>query len=71
MTDLKRHRISFSKINFIFIAFLKYLGPKGSNPLKFLQSSNQEHVATCEDVILTEPGGIIQMPRYSHRTTMR
>ncbi|KAF0876160.1 OVCH1 protein, partial [Crocuta crocuta] len=45
-------------------------GPKGSNPLKFLQSSNQEHLATCEDVTLTEPGGIIQIPRYSHRTTM-
>ncbi|XP_058538223.1 ovochymase-1, partial [Neofelis nebulosa] len=45
-------------------------GPKGSKTPKLLQSSNQEHVATYEDVILTEPGGIIQIPRYSHRTTM-
>ncbi|XP_049482626.1 ovochymase-1 [Panthera uncia] len=45
-------------------------GPKGSKTPKLLQSSNQDHVATYEDVILTEPGGIIQIPRYSHRTTM-
>ncbi|XP_065787000.1 ovochymase-1 [Muntiacus reevesi] len=45
-------------------------GPKGSKNTQSLQSSNQEHVATCEDVILTKPTGIIQFPRYFHRTTM-
>ncbi|XP_046922295.1 ovochymase-1 [Lynx rufus] len=45
-------------------------GPIGRKTPKLLQSSNREHVATYEDVILTEPGGIIQIPRYSHRTTM-
>ncbi|KAB0387374.1 hypothetical protein FD755_002330, partial [Muntiacus reevesi] len=45
-------------------------GPKGSKRTQSLQSSNQEHVATCEDVILTKPTGIIQFPRYFHRTTM-
>uniref|UniRef100_A0A8C0PX82 Ovochymase 1 n=2 Tax=Canis lupus familiaris TaxID=9615 RepID=A0A8C0PX82_CANLF len=44
--------------------------PKGSKTAKLLQSSNQEYMATCEDVILTKLGGIIQIPRYSHRTTM-
>uniref|UniRef100_A0A452F1Y9 Ovochymase 1 n=1 Tax=Capra hircus TaxID=9925 RepID=A0A452F1Y9_CAPHI len=43
-------------------------GPKGSKSTQSLQSSNQEHVATCEDVILTKPAGIIQFPRYFHRT---
>ncbi|OWK03926.1 hypothetical protein Celaphus_00014085, partial [Cervus elaphus hippelaphus] len=43
--------------------------PKGSKSTQSLQSSNQEHVATCEDVILTKPTGIIQFPRYFHRTT--
>nr|CAI9694220.1 unnamed protein product [Rangifer tarandus platyrhynchus] len=46
-------------------------GPKGSKSTQSLQSSNQEHVATCEDVILTKPTGIIQFPRYFHRTPMR
>ncbi|XP_059791537.1 ovochymase-1 isoform X4 [Balaenoptera ricei] len=45
-------------------------GPKGSKTTKFLQSSNQEHVTTCDDVILTKPTGIIEIPRYFHRTTM-
>ncbi|TEA33758.1 hypothetical protein DBR06_SOUSAS12810121, partial [Sousa chinensis] len=45
-------------------------GPKSSKTTKFLQSSNQEHVTTCDDVILTKPTGIIQIPRYFHRTTM-
>ncbi|XP_044797237.2 ovochymase-1 isoform X6 [Bubalus bubalis] len=45
-------------------------GPKGSKSTQSLQSSNQEHVATCEDVILTKPAGIIQFPRYFHRTIM-
>ncbi|KAB0347206.1 hypothetical protein FD754_012063, partial [Muntiacus muntjak] len=45
-------------------------GPKGSKSTQSLQSSNQEHVATCEDAILTKPTGIIQFPRYFHRTTM-
>ncbi|XP_055250819.1 ovochymase-1 [Moschus berezovskii] len=45
-------------------------GPKGSKSTQSLQSSNQEHVATCEDVILTKPVGIIQFPRYFHRTIM-
>ncbi|KAI4576414.1 hypothetical protein MJT46_002249 [Ovis ammon polii x Ovis aries] len=43
-------------------------GPKGSKSTQSLQSSNQEHVATCEDGILTKPAGIIQFPRYFHRT---
>ena len=70
---LKGIIISLSKINFIFIAsfFSVFLGPKGSKTAKLLQSSNQEYMATCEDVILTKLGGIIQIPRYSHRTTMR
>ncbi|ELR57200.1 Ovochymase-1, partial [Bos mutus] len=45
-------------------------GPKGSKSTQSLQSSNQEHVATCEDVILTKPAGIIQFPRNFHRTIM-
>ncbi|XP_065744263.1 ovochymase-1 [Phocoena phocoena] len=45
-------------------------GPKSSKTTKFPQSSNQEHVTTCDDVILTKPTGIIQIPRYFHRTTM-
>uniref|UniRef100_A0A8C0I102 Ovochymase 1 n=1 Tax=Balaenoptera musculus TaxID=9771 RepID=A0A8C0I102_BALMU len=45
-------------------------GPKGSKTTKFLQSSNQGHVTTCDDVILTKPTGIIEIPRYFHRTTM-
>ncbi|XP_040092700.1 ovochymase-1-like [Oryx dammah] len=43
-------------------------GPKGSKSTQSLQSSKQEHVATCEDGILTKPAGIIQFPRYFHRT---
>lgn len=71
--DLKRHIISLSKINFIFIAFFfsLFLGPKGSKTTKFLRSSNQEHPGTWEDVILTKPGGILQIPRHSYKTTMR
>uniref|UniRef100_A0A9L0JJV5 Ovochymase 1 n=1 Tax=Equus asinus TaxID=9793 RepID=A0A9L0JJV5_EQUAS len=45
-------------------------GPKSSKTTKLLQGTNQVHVATCEDVILTKPAGIIQIPRYFHRTTM-
>ncbi|XP_057560100.1 ovochymase-1 [Hippopotamus amphibius kiboko] len=45
-------------------------GPKGSKTTQFLQSSNQKHATTCDDTILTKPTGIIQMPRYLHRTTM-
>ncbi|XP_019524515.1 PREDICTED: ovochymase-1 [Hipposideros armiger] len=46
-------------------------GPKDNKITRLLQRSNQEHVATCKDIILTKPVGIIQIPRYSHRTTMR
>ncbi|KAM5251206.1 ovochymase-1, partial [Hipposideros larvatus] len=45
-------------------------GPKDNKITRLLQRSNQEHVATCKDIILTKPVGIIQIPRYSHRTTM-
>ncbi|PNI29444.1 OVCH1 isoform 2, partial [Pan troglodytes] len=34
------------------------------------QSSNREHLVPCEDVLLTKPEGIMQIPRNSHRTTM-
>uniref|UniRef100_A0A8C3WS52 Ovochymase 1 n=1 Tax=Catagonus wagneri TaxID=51154 RepID=A0A8C3WS52_9CETA len=44
-------------------------GPKGSKMTKCLQSSNQEFVATCEEVILTKPAGTIQIPRCFHRAT--
>ncbi|XP_020947785.1 ovochymase-1 [Sus scrofa] len=44
-------------------------GPKGGKRTRFLQSSNQELVVTCEDALLTKPAGIIQIPRYFQRTT--
>ena len=71
-SDLKRHITSLLKINFTSFFFPSlFLGPKGSKSTQSLQSSNQEHVATCEDVILTKPAGIIQFPRYFHRTIRR
>ncbi|KAI2564996.1 OVCH1 isoform 3, partial [Pan troglodytes] len=30
----------------------------------------REHLVPCEDVLLTKPEGIMQIPRNSHRTTM-
>ncbi|KAM9673375.1 LOW QUALITY PROTEIN: ovochymase-1 [Trichechus inunguis] len=45
-------------------------GTKGNKITRLPQSSNQEHVVTCEDVTLTKPAGIIH-PRHSHGTTTR
>nr|KAF6369943.1 ovochymase 1 [Myotis myotis] len=45
-------------------------GPKVSKVTRLRQSSKQEHVATCNDVTLTKPAGIIQISRCFHRTTM-
>ncbi|XP_032973550.1 ovochymase-1 [Rhinolophus ferrumequinum] len=45
-------------------------GPKDSKITRLIQGANQEHVATCKDVILTKPVGIIQIPRYFHRATL-
>uniref|UniRef100_A0A2R8ZVZ5 Ovochymase 1 n=1 Tax=Pan paniscus TaxID=9597 RepID=A0A2R8ZVZ5_PANPA len=49
---------------------LKVLGPKDSKITRLSQSSNREHLVPCEDVLLTKPEGIMQIPRNSHRTTM-
>nr|XP_011743699.1 ovochymase-1 isoform X2 [Macaca nemestrina] len=50
---------------------LKVLGPKDSKITRLSQSSNTEHLVPCEDILLTKPEGIMQIPRNSHRTTMR
>uniref|UniRef100_A0A8C9HZU5 Ovochymase 1 n=1 Tax=Piliocolobus tephrosceles TaxID=591936 RepID=A0A8C9HZU5_9PRIM len=49
---------------------LKVLGPKDSKITRLSQSSNREHLVPCEDILLTKPEGIMQIPRNSHRTTM-
>nr|XP_021546143.1 ovochymase-1 [Neomonachus schauinslandi] len=63
------HSLVQGALGISYIVF-RVQGPRGSKTTKLLQSSNQEHTATWEDVILTKPGGIIQIPRYSHRTIM-
>ncbi|XP_027969006.1 ovochymase-1 [Eumetopias jubatus] len=63
------HSLVQGALDISYIVF-RVQGPKGSKTPKLLQSSNQERTATWEDVILTKPGGIIQIPRYSHRTVM-
>ncbi|KAF3816236.1 hypothetical protein GH733_014409 [Mirounga leonina] len=63
------HSLVQGALGISYIVF-RVQGPKGSKTTKLLQSSNQEQTATWEDVILTKPGGIIQIPRYSHRTIM-
>ncbi|XP_042637226.1 ovochymase-1 [Orycteropus afer afer] len=45
-------------------------GTKGSKITILPQSSNQKHVVTCENVTLTKPEGIIQIPRYLHGSTV-
>uniref|UniRef100_A0A2K5D864 Ovochymase 1 n=1 Tax=Aotus nancymaae TaxID=37293 RepID=A0A2K5D864_AOTNA len=49
---------------------IKVLGPKDSKITRLPQSSYRDHLVTCENVLLTKPGGIMQILRNSHRTTM-